>query len=37
MVEAWKVYIKGVKDRGDEVIETLKKLGGINRHKNYAE
>lgn len=32
MKKEWKVYIKGVKDRGDEVIETLKKLGGINRH-----
>ena len=26
-----KVYIRGIKNRGDEVIETLKKLGGINR------
>ena len=31
MKDCQKVYIKGVKNRGDEVIETLKKLGGINR------
>lgn len=31
MKDCQKVYIRGVKNRGDEVIETLKKLGGINR------
>ena len=31
MKDYQKVYIRGIKNRGDEVIETLKKLGGINR------
>lgn len=31
MKENQKVYIRGIKNRGDEIIETLKKLGGINR------
>lgn len=31
MKDSQKVYIRGIKNRGDEVIETLKKLGGINR------
>jgi hypothetical protein len=32
MKEGQKVYIRGVENRGNEVIETLKKLGGINRY-----
>lgn len=31
MKDSQKVYIRGVENRGNEVIETLKKLGGINR------
>lgn len=31
MKDCQRVYIRGIKNRGDEVIETLKKLGGINR------
>lgn len=31
MKEEQRVYIIGVENRGNEVIETLKKLGGINR------
>ena len=31
MKENQRVYIRGVENRGNEVIETLKKLGGINR------
>ena len=31
MKEEQRVYIRGVENRGNEVIETLKKLGGINR------
>lgn len=30
MKEEWKVYIKGVQGRGDEVIKTLEDLGGRN-------
>ena len=29
MKKEWKIYIVGVPNRGDEVIETLKNLGGI--------
>ena len=32
MKEEQRVYIRGVENRGNEVIETLKKLGGINRY-----
>jgi len=31
MKDEQRVYIRGVENRGNEVIETLKKLGGINR------
>lgn len=30
MKKEWKVYIKGVEGRGDEVIKTLTNLGGAN-------
>ena len=30
MTEAWKVYIKGVPDRGNEVIKMLEDLGAKN-------
>ena len=32
MKEEQKVYIRGVENRGEEVLKTLKKLGGLNRH-----
>lgn len=34
MTEAWKVFIKGVQGRGDEVIKMLEGLGAVN-HWNY--
>ena len=32
MKDKQKVYIQGVENRGKEVINALKKLGGINEH-----
>lgn len=35
MKEEWKVYIKGVDGRGEEIIKALEDLGAVN-HWNYT-
>lgn len=37
MTEAWKVYIKGVPDRGNEVIKTLEDSGGSNPYLYHGD
>lgn len=37
MKEEWKIFIKGVKDRGEEVIKTLTDLGGKNTYRYNGE